>query len=113
MPDVLEARNKALYELIPEDVIPERVAGGFAFTDPPYAVSANLVREPGWWSKPLFGKQLEVNGVYRLAADGSLTLLADDFDLPNGLAFSPDEKVLYVDDSQKKHIRAFDVVPDG
>ena len=37
----------------------------------------------------------------------------DDFALPNGLAFSPDESVLYVDDSAHKHIRAFAVRPDG
>ena len=37
----------------------------------------------------------------------------DDFALPNGLAFSPDESVLYVDDSAHKHIRAFDVRADG
>ncbi len=39
--------------------------------------------------------------------------LVDDFALPNGLAFSPDESVLYVDDSAHKHIRAFSVRPDG
>ena len=39
--------------------------------------------------------------------------MADDFALPNGLAFSPDESVLYIDDSAHKHIRAFDVRPDG
>ena len=38
---------------------------------------------------------------------------AKDFPLPNGLAFSPDESALYVDDSGQKHIRAFDVLPDG
>jgi gluconolactonase len=40
-------------------------------------------------------------------------LLVDDFALPNGLAFSPDEAVLYIDDSARRHIRAFDVRPDG
>ena len=35
------------------------------------------------------------------------------FTLPNGLAFSPDESVLYIDDSARKHIRAFAVRPDG
>jgi gluconolactonase len=37
----------------------------------------------------------------------------DDFALPNGLAFAPDESVLYIDDSAHKHLRAFDVRPDG
>src|SRR5262249_39684519 len=87
--------------------------GSIYFTDPPYAVTAFLDRVPGWWSAPLPGKQLTVNGVYRLAPDGELTLVADDFALPNGLAFSPDETILYVDDSDRKHIRAFDVHEDG
>ena len=51
--------------------------------------------------------------MYRLAPDGTLTLLDDSFERPNGLAFSPDERVLYVDDSFKGHIRAFDVLSDG
>jgi len=38
---------------------------------------------------------------------------APDFTLPNGLAFSPDESVLYVNDSRRGHIRAFDVLPTG
>jgi sugar lactone lactonase YvrE len=59
------------------------------------------------------GKELPYNGVYRLTPDGTLHLLVDDFALPNGLAFSPDESVLYVDDSAHKHIRALDVRPDG
>ena len=44
---------------------------------------------------------------------GSLTLLVRDFVLPNGLAFSHDEKILYIDDSRRGHIRAFDVQPNG
>jgi len=54
-----------------------------------------------------------VHGVYRLAPDGGLSLVVDDFALPNGLAFSPDESMLYIDDSAHKHIRAFTVRPDG
>src|SRR5207237_5268795 len=53
-------------------------------------------------------------GVYRLTPDlGTLTLLIDNFILPNGLAFSPDESVLYVNDSRRGHIRAFDMLPNG
>jgi gluconolactonase len=96
----------------PNDLV-AKSDGSIYFTDPPYAVSVGVVREPGWWSKQVPGKQLPFNGVYRLATDGTLTLLADDFALPNGLAFSPDEKVLYVDDSERHHIRAFDVLEDG
>ena len=42
-----------------------------------------------------------------------MTLLVDDFDRPNGLCFSPDESILYINDTERMHIRAFDVQPDG
>jgi gluconolactonase len=52
--------------------------------------------------------------VYRISPDrGTLTLLANDFLTPNGIAFSPDENVLYINDSQRGHIRAFDLRPNG
>ena len=72
-----------------------------------------MPRPEGWWSAPIPGKELGVNGVYRLTPDGTLHLVVDDFALPNGLAFAPDESILYIDDSAHKHIRAFDVRPDG
>ena len=57
---------------------------------------------------------LDFAGVYRVSPDlGTMTLLVRDFILPNGLAFSPDESILYIDDSERRHIRAFDVRPDG
>ena len=85
----------------PNDVV-VRSDGSIYFTDPPYGLD-NLTA----------GKELPFNGVYRLAPDGELVLVVDDFDRPNGLAFSPDESVLYIDDSPRCHIRAFDVSPDG
>lgn len=85
----------------PNDVA-VRSDGCVYFTDPPYG----LPRQEE-------GRELGFNGVYRLTPDGTLTLLDDSFDRPNGLAFSPDERVLYVDDSRLGHIRAFDVQPDG
>lgn len=85
----------------PNDVV-VRSDGSIYFTDPPYGL-ANLTV----W------KELPFNGVYRLAPDGGLVLLADDFDRPNGIAFSPDETVLYVNDTARRHIRVFDVSPDG
>lgn len=52
--------------------------------------------------------------VYRVSADGqTLTRVLDDLLLPNGLAFSPDESLLYVIDTQRNHIRAFDVLAGG
>ncbi len=87
----------------PNDVI-VKSDGSLYFTDPPYGLP-----------KGTEGKELAFQGVYRLSPDGkALALLADDFDRPNGLAFSPDEKTLYVaDSSSRKHIRAFDVQADG
>jgi sugar lactone lactonase YvrE len=85
----------------PNDVV-VRSDGSVYFTDPPYG----LGNPPRW-------KELSFHGVYRRAPDGQLVLLADDFDRPNGLAFSPDESVLYVNDTERGHIRAFDVRPDG
>jgi len=55
-------------------------------------------------------QELENQGVYRLDPDnGELTLLVDDFCKPNGLCFSLDESVLYINDTDQQHIRAFDV----
>jgi gluconolactonase len=99
----------------PNDVV-VKSDGSIYFTDPPYAIQPStpgMTRPAGWWSAVIPGKEQSCNGVYRLTPDGTLRLLVDDFALPNGLAFSPDESVLYVDDSAHKHIRAFDVRPDG
>jgi len=57
-------------------------------------------------------KELPFNGVYRLVK-GKVELLSKDFARPNGIAFSPDEKYLYVNDTTKKIIMRFDVRPDG
>ena len=99
----------------PNDIV-IKSDGSIYFTDPPYAVQPSrpgVVRPPGWWTQPIPGKEQPCHGVYRIAPDGALHLLADDFALPNGLAFSPDESVLYIDDSAHKHIRAFALRPDG
>ncbi|NHN29845.1 SMP-30/gluconolactonase/LRE family protein [Paenibacillus agricola] len=59
-------------------------------------------------------QELPFNGVFRCdPVTGTVDLLVDDFKRPNGLAFSPDESLLYIDDTSKQHIRAFDVVSDG
>ena len=51
-------------------------------------------------------------GVYRLK-DGKLTLLDGELEAPNGIAFSPDEKTLYVNDIRAKKVVSYDVKPDG
>ncbi len=74
--------------------------GTIYFTDPPFGVSDE-------------DKELDISGVYRYAEDQGLTLLTNSFDLPNGIAFSPDESRLYVNDTRHNHIRVFDVNDDG
>jgi gluconolactonase len=99
----------------PNDIV-VKSDGSIYFTDPPYGVQParpGTVRPAGWWTQPIPGKEQAVHGVYRIGPDSALHLVADDFALPNGLAFSPDESVLYIDDSAHKHIRALDVRPDG
>ncbi len=84
----------------PNDVV-VKSDGAIYFTDPAYGIELEHQEQP-------------VQGVYHLSPDGpELSLVADDFARPNGLAFSPDEKKLYIDDSQRRHIRVFDVEPDG
>jgi gluconolactonase len=83
----------------PNDVV-VKSDGSIYFTDPPYGIG----REQ---------EELGFYGVYRLTADGTLTLLVRDFVRPNGLAFSPDESKLYVDDSQEGPHPVFDVRKDG
>lgn len=75
-------------------------SGSIYFTDPPYGVLPDL-------------GELGFPGVYRVDPDGDIVLLVCDFFRPNGLAFSPDESILYIDDSVRRHIRAFDVESDG
>jgi len=85
----------------PNDVV-VKSDGCIYFTDP--------------WTSPAAPEQWDLTfaGVYRVTPDlGTLSLLIDDFVLPNGLAFSPDESVLYINDTRRGHIRAFDLLPNG
>jgi gluconolactonase len=58
-------------------------------------------------------QELSFQGVFRLAGDGSLRLLTSDLTAPNGLAFSPDGKRLYIDDTKLREIRVYDVAANG
>jgi gluconolactonase len=88
----------------PNDVIVAR-DGAILFTDPHYGLLDGL----GGPAE----QELAFKGVYRLVPHSSeLTLLVSDFEAPNGLALSIDEKHLYVDDSIRSHIRVFDVNED-
>lgn len=80
--------------------------GDIYFTDPPYGLP-KLNEDPA--------KELTFNGVYKVAPDGEVTLLTRDLTFPNGIAFSPDEKTLYVavSDPENPVIMAYGVEPDG
>lgn len=57
-------------------------------------------------------QEIPFQGVYRLDDGGNVRLLTRDLTQPNGLAFSPDGKTFYVDDSEQRNIRAYDVAAD-
>jgi gluconolactonase len=80
--------------------------GDLYFTDPPFGL-------PRAFDDP--GKELPFSGVFRLSRTGRLTLLTTDLKAPNGLAFSPDEKTLYVSnaDPDRAVWMAYDVGDDG
>ncbi len=99
----------------PNDVV-VRADGSIYFTDPAHSFEAGE-------------QELDFAGVHRIAPDGTHTVAARDTVFPNGLAFSPDERTLYVDNTfesfdcfkdkengeacEHQYIRAYDVAPDG
>jgi gluconolactonase len=89
----------------PNDAVYNR-KGDLYFTDPPYGLEGNMT-DPG--------KEIPFQGVYRLTPSGSVALLTDSVTRPNGIAFSPDEKTLFVanSDSTKPHWYIFDVNENG
>ena len=89
----------------PNDVV-VKSDGSIYFTDPDSGRSAGfgVPRE----------RELPFSGVYRFNPEAEeLTLLVDDFAKPNGLCFSQDELLLFVNDTMRQHIRVFDVLADG
>jgi gluconolactonase len=85
--------------------------GAIYFTDPPYGLE-NYTDDP---AQQIPGKELDFQGVYRISPDGQLTLLTKGLERPNGIAFSPDEKTLYVSNSHRPRPiwMAFPVKEDG
>lgn len=89
----------------PNDIV-VKSDGAIYFTDPTYGRNE-------YYGNPR-PVPLDFRGLYRIAPDGkTLTLLAKDFGQPNGLCFSLDEKQLFVNDTDRGHIRIFDVGADG
>ena len=86
----------------PNDVVIAK-SGDIFFTDPPYGLTDKAWRE------------LDENGVYRLTKDGKLTMIIKDLTFPNGIALSPDEKILYVavSDPSATRVMAYDLKADG
>ena len=86
--------------LRPNDVV-VKSDGSIYFTDP------GGPAVPDQWD-------VTVSGVYRVSADlGTMSLVIDDMVGPNGIAFSHDESILYVADSRRRHVRAYDMQPNG
>lgn len=89
----------------PNDIT-RRSNGDLYFTDPPYGLVGHE-NDPG--------KELPTSGVFRVTPAGEVTRLFDDLRYPNGIALSPDERTLYVSDSDPERAiwMAFDVKDDG
>ena len=104
--EVVAFHYQGKYLNSPNDVI-VRTDGSVYFTDPNY----------GRWDVPVgVGRKFELDfqGVFRVppgGGDAELVVAEKEFEQPNGLAFSPDESVLYVND--RRDLKAFDVAPDG
>ena len=90
----------------PNDVVQHPTQNSYYFTDPPYGL-------PKRQDDP--SRELPHYGVYRIGPDGTVTLLVSDLTRPNGLAFSPDGKTLYVaqSDPDKAILMAYPVQNDG
>jgi gluconolactonase len=90
----------------PNDVI-VKSDGTIYFSDPPSGIQSDKAGQ-------IRPQELPFCGLFKVNPDGTgLSLLADDFTKPNGLAFSPDESLLYINDTTEKLIRVFDVDEDG
>ena len=88
----------------PNDVI-VKSDGAVYFSDPTYG------------RMPVFGEEreceLDFQGVFRISPSGEVSCVANDYGQPNGLNFSPDESLLYINDTPRAHIRVYDVNADG
>ena len=108
--DLLAFHHGGTYLNSPNDICVRAADGSIYFTDPDYG------RWNDWIGQER-SRELGFRGVYRVPHDGDgdtlLLVERDEFDQPNGLCFSPDEQLLYVNDSGHAHIKVFDVAADG
>jgi gluconolactonase len=107
--EILAYHWQGKYLNSPNDVC-VRSDGSIYFTDPWYG------RFPGFGIER--ARELGWQGVFRVPPGGGqdeleLVVAEDEFDMPNGLCFSPDESLLYVNDTTHAHIKVFDVAADG
>jgi gluconolactonase len=90
----------------PNDVV-ERSDGSIWFTDPSYGIDSDYEGNKA-------PSEIGACHVYRIDPEtGEVRIAADDFDRPNGLAFSLDERQLYIADTRRRHLRIFEVADDG
>jgi len=89
----------------PNDVV-QHSSGAYYFTDPPYGLDKHENDQT---------RETDIFGVYRIGTDGKVTIATAELQRPNGLAFSPDEKILYVaqSDPDRAIIMAYPVQDDG
>lgn len=109
--DVLAFHHRGTYLNSPNDIVMRGADGAFYFTDPDFG------RWNDWIGQER-SRTMGYRGLYRVPAvggTGEAELLVEpgEFDQPNGLCFSPDESLLYVNDTPRAHIKVFDVAPDG
>ena len=107
--ELLAYHHDGRYLNSPNDVVVRRAGGEIYFTDPDYG------RWNDWIGQERT-RDLDFRAIYRVPHEGGETELLvarDEFDQPNGLCFSPDESLLYVNDSARCHVKVFDVASDG
>jgi gluconolactonase len=106
--EIIASHFEGTYLNSPNDVVVRASDGSIYFTDPDYG------RWNDWIGQER-NRLLGFQGVYRLATDGALQLVVarDEFEQPNGLCFSPDVRLLYINDSARCLVKVFEVAGDG
>jgi gluconolactonase len=108
--EVVAFHYQGRYLNSPNDVVTRGSDGSIYFTDPDYG------RWNDWIGQERSKDQLGFRGLFRVPPDGGeleLVVPGGEFDEPNGLCFSPDESLLYVNDSAARNVKVFDVAADG